>query len=536
MHGPRALYGSYALSETTLLLLHLHLILPSQSLFPSARISIAPSAVCRARLASSASVVVFVCLAFARLFTASLIHDTRIHFAHSPTTLNLSYRIRPSTLLVGPIPVSTWPVATNLLVLVAWPPIMSAFYDADANWPASARSASWEQREQQPSQQSQQQSSAPRSGATSSMSHHSDSNAFAAQFEEIERATDNLMKSGKWAPGAVHGMGAPGRRDTMPSSGRGFDYSNDPRMGGGPSRHHSVSEYTGERPGSAGLQGFYAGQRFPGGRQSEAEAMLQQKRRMAAQRERELRNYHQEQQYNRTAVSGPKSDRAMSPNTMSDDDRRELIARQHRALYGDNSSMYGSEGSTSRAPSQDVRSSTAGRGQSPLAFDPYGVQSPTGSESVVQMPPRDRTESTASPASNPTTQQSFAHLSDAQQSSRTSNSSPGGSPPLAQGQGQKTSVGGVGPIGSRPTQPPHALNKRATTPLTPSSLSYGFSNADAQKLNNNNAAKDERTTAASSNSGLTAEKNVPGLAGWGSNSGVWGSSKNTLAVQPSVWG
>jgi hypothetical protein len=61
-----------------------------------------------------------------------------------------------------------------------------------------------------------------------------------------------------------------------------------------------VSEFDAARPGSAGLQGFYAGQRFPGGRQSEAEQVLQAKRRMAAQRERELRNYHQEQQYNRS--------------------------------------------------------------------------------------------------------------------------------------------------------------------------------------------------------------------------------------------
>ena len=63
-----------------------------------------------------------------------------------------------------------------------------------------------------------------------------------------------------------------------------------------------MSEYdNGGRPGSAGLQGYYQGQRFPGGRQpSEAEQMLQAKRRMAAQRERELRNYHQEQQYNRS--------------------------------------------------------------------------------------------------------------------------------------------------------------------------------------------------------------------------------------------
>lgn len=71
-------------------------------------------------------------------------------------------------------------------------------------------------------------------------------------------------------------------------------------MGHTPSRNSSVSEYDGGRSGSAsGLQGFYQGQRFPP-RQSEAEQMLQAKRRMAAQRERELRNYHQEQQYNRS--------------------------------------------------------------------------------------------------------------------------------------------------------------------------------------------------------------------------------------------
>lgn len=75
-------------------------------------------------------------------------------------------------------------------------------------------------------------------------------------------------------------------------------------MGGAPARQASggaASDYDPARPGSAGLQGYYQGQRFPGGaRASEAEQMLQAKRRMAAQRERELRNYHQEQQYNRS--------------------------------------------------------------------------------------------------------------------------------------------------------------------------------------------------------------------------------------------
>ncbi|KAK5130121.1 hypothetical protein LTR08_002461 [Meristemomyces frigidus] len=402
-----------------------------------------------------------------------------------------------------------------------------SFYDSEKAWAAPGRQPSWEQ--PPPS----------RSGAASAASQQHESSAFASQFEEIDRATDNLVKSGKWLPGQMQtitgGMsGASARRESTSTAGRGYEGysgSSDPRMGGGPSRHQSVSEYDGGRPGSAGLQGYYAGQRFPGGRQSEAEQMLQSKRRMAAQRERELRNYHQEQQYNRTSVSGaPKSDRSMSPNTMSEDDRRDLIARQHRALYGDNSQLYGTEGSGSRPPSQDVRVSGSQRGPSPLAFDPYSVQTQTGSEGSVQMPPRERVNSNASPASNSTAQQSFALLNDAQQSSRTSASSPGASPPLQQGQK------GVAPIGTRPIQPPGVatgnLNKRSTTPLTPSSLSYGYTSTDAHIANN---VKDERSTSSASNPPL-ADKNVSGLGGWGGNSAVWGSGKNTLAVQPSVWG
>ena len=130
------------------------------------------------------------------------------------------------------------------------------------------------------------------------MSQQADISAFASQFEEIDRATDNLLKSGKWAPPPMQGgMGA---RSGGPPASRGYDYGGDPRMGGGPARHSSMDNYESGRPGSAGLQGYYQGQRFPGGRQSEAEQMMQAKRRMAAQRERELRNYHQEQQYNRS--------------------------------------------------------------------------------------------------------------------------------------------------------------------------------------------------------------------------------------------
>lgn len=79
----------------------------------------------------------------------------------------------------------------------------------------------------------------------------------------------------------------------------------DPRMGA-PPRHHSVSEFEPIRSpvAGAGMQNFYANQRYQsrsgGGGGGENEQMMQNKRRMAAQRERELRNYHQEQQYNRS--------------------------------------------------------------------------------------------------------------------------------------------------------------------------------------------------------------------------------------------
>ena len=80
-----------------------------------------------------------------------------------------------------------------------------------------------------------------------------------------------------------------------------IDCEADPRIpGGGIQRHHSISEFEGSRGHPSGnVQGFYAAQRYQS-RPNEVEQMMQAKRRMAAQRERELRNYHQEQQYNRS--------------------------------------------------------------------------------------------------------------------------------------------------------------------------------------------------------------------------------------------
>ncbi len=239
---------------------------------------------------------------------------------------------------------------------------------------------------------------------------------------------------------------------------------------------------------------------------------------------------------------------------MSEEERRELIARQHRALYGNDSNLYG-DNSTMRQSSQDARVSAAmanSHDGGQMSFDPFGSQGQKSqTESAVQMPPREqpqakessaiaphqrsRANSTSSPSSNPTT--SFSLFENAQQSSRTSTSSPGGSPPR---QGPKSlNSSSVAPIGTRPAQGSiqtsnptlnPGLSKRSTTPL-PSPLSYGFTVNDQS----NTGGADQRTTSAASNPNTAVTDKGVGL-GWGSNSGVWGSSKSGLGVQASVWG
>lgn len=220
---------------------------------------------------------------------------------------------------------------------------------------------------------------------------------------------------------------------------------------------------------------------------------------------------------------------------MSEEERRELIARQRSALYGEGPAFSENgafdENGTPRPNTQGsgTQSATGIRGHSPLAFDHYAGQAennnhqapvePQSAGGHGQAQQRSRANSTSSPSSNPTSSFSLFE-STAQQSSRTSTSSPGGSPPR-QGKNQ---VSGVAPIGTRPTQASNpALNKRSTTPL-PSPLSYGFAaNEDGQE---------NRATSAASNP--NGQQQEPGL-GWGSKSAVWGN-KNSLGVQASVWG
>jgi hypothetical protein len=230
----------------------------------------------------------------------------------------------------------------------------------------------------------------------------------------------------------------------------------------------------------------------------------------------------------------------MSPGSgMSEEERRELIIRQRNALYGEGPAS--DDNGTPRPGTQATgsQSATGIRGHSPLAFDHFNAQgNPADSANQQTVPEpqsatsqapgqqRSRANSTSSPASNPTSSFSLFE-SAAQQSSRTSTSSPGGSPPR---QGKAPTSSGVAPIGTRPAQAQNpALNKRSTTPL-PSPLSYGFAANDEGK---SAGEKNERTPSAGSNLNGQQAQQDHGL-GWGSKSGVWGGK--SLGVQASVWG
>lgn len=225
-------------------------------------------------------------------------------------------------------------------------------------------------------------------------------------------------------------------------------------------------------------------------------------------------------------LSAAKSDRSMSPSAMSEEDRRELIARQHRALYGDGSNLYPGDAS-SRPASQDARvlaATTSGHGSSPLAFDAFHPPAGTSAEAVAAAQTgsgrqRSPTTSADSKSPNPNTFTMF----DNSQQNRTSTSSPGGSPPR---QGAAAAGGnGVAPIGTRPAQ--GTTQSKRTTPPTSSPLSFGFAG------DKNGGA--ERTTSAPSNA-VNGGAEKPASLGWGANAGPWASNKGALGVQASVWG
>ncbi|OJD26095.1 hypothetical protein ACJ73_02533 [Blastomyces percursus] len=445
-----------------------------------------------------------------------------------------------------------------------------AYYEPQG-WQAPMRQASWEQ-----------PAPPPRSG-TSSTSQRDDAAAFSSQFDEVDRAIDNLVKSGKL-------FNAIPRRESVPlMMNRPYPDYDARMMNVMPQRHSSIGDYESLRPHSASnVQGFYAAQRYQG-RPNEVEQMMQAKRRMAAQREGELRKYHHQQQIHRLSseMSGNKSDRSMSPAAMSEESRREWIARQRRALYGNASPDFYSSGGIaeehqgSRQENQSsgnpAAAATGVRGPSPRSVDPFGLgqtQVQGSSESVPQstsgannkpspVVPQSRSpaNSNTSPSSGPTSYGIFDTNPGQQQQQPHTSTSPGSrnAESASRQLGSKQNVTSVGPIGSRPTPQQSAsnqasnpaLNKRSTTPL-PSPLGYGFSPDEAANTNTNtggngigNGNGNERSTSSSSNpsssttapasgSGANESSGHVGL-GWGNGSGMW-RSKNSLGVQASVWG
>ncbi|KAJ1336017.1 hypothetical protein MN608_02765 [Microdochium nivale] len=414
---------------------------------------------------------------------------------------------------------------------------MSQYY-GESQWPNGPA-------HNQPSWDHQTPPPPSRSGA-SSVNPREDAGAFTHQLEEVDRAIDNLVKSGKM-------FGGSGRREfdlvlaceslrykrypLHKSDGSGHDSSQltpltDSRGAsahGGPRSHSDFGGDARGPPGQHGpnLQNFYASQRQQSSRGSnEAEQMMQAKRRMAAQRERELRNYHQEQQYNRSnSLELPnKTERAHSPGNMSEDDRRDLIARQRSALYGEGA--FVDEHGTSRPAGPGLSSGPSShRGPSPLAYDYTQGNASASADSGSHR--HTRAASNASPQS--TTLGAFDGAS-GQQASRTTNSSPtGGSPPHHGGPPGKAnqSSNTVAPIGTRPSGGSQASNpalgKRSTTPL-PSPLSQGYSAGDVESKDG------AKVGAPKSQSGAGAD----GYNGWGNRSG-WGNKSN-LGVQASVWG
>ena len=259
---------------------------------------------------------------------------------------------------------------------------------------------------------------------------------------------------------------------------------------------------------------------------------------MAAQRERELRNYHQEQQYNRSVLaemSSTKSDRSMSPGTQSEEGRRELIARQHRALYGGDPAAFvgqvpfSPEEGSIRDQAGAIPSSATGapRGPSPRGTDPFGASGQTAQgEANLQGISSGQEASRADRVTSPSAQGSGFGAFDAAAKAPTP---PNGEDSSHSRQISKSTTapvtGGMGPIGSRPSAqqaPNQSINKRTTSPL-PSSLGYGFAPADQNA---------DRAASAQSNTNNQKDPNA-GMGGWGTGSGVWGSNKIGAT---SVWG
>ena len=237
---------------------------------------------------------------------------------------------------------------------------------------------------------------------------------------------------------------------------------------------------------------------------------------------------------------------------MSEEGRRELLARQHRALYGNEASNFlpqggfGEEGSSGRDSGSTIPTTAAGgmRGTSPRTADPFGMGQSSGQQASVDkanpagsMSKQDigRGESATSPATGTAPAQFGKIDTSVQQAGNTSNSPAGGeSPNRGISKAPTAPIGsGMGAIGTRlsqqqsqPSAPSQSINKRSTTPLTSPMNNFGF--GSSEQANNN-----ERSGSSNSNPQPAQKETSSSMGAWGTGSGVWGSNKIGAT---SVWG
>lgn len=207
----------------------------------------------------------------------------------------------------------------------------------------------------------------------------------------------------------------------------------------------------------------------------------------------------------------PKPERTISPSGMSEEARRELIARQRSALYGEGPfAQAGGYVDETGTPRPGMPSSI--RGGSPPAYE-AGPQPPN---EPLSAGPRDRASNNVSPASNPP-----GNRGPLEQTSRTSNSSPGGE------NGKAIAAKTVAPIGTRPSAPSSqgpsnpTLQRQSTTPL-PSPLNQSYHAPGAG----------EAVSSGGPSNPTSAGAEAPvGLGSWPQRGQPWGPK-----AQTSVWG
>lgn len=162
---------------------------------------------------------------------------------------------------------------------------------------------------------------------------------------------------------------------------------------------------------------------------------------------------------------------------MSEEETRDLIARQRSALYKEGpfaeKGGFVDENGVIRAGIPTHSGPASLRGASPLPYD-IGRGVPgnpdTDAGQIMAQDIGSRPNSTTSPQSNPTSSRAAFDSAIGQSANRTSTSSPGGSPPRQElPGGSRAGQGGatVAPIGTRPSGTPvtNASSKRSSTPL-----------------------------------------------------------------------